>query len=89
MSRPSAPAAKPALINEILDFSKCEAGKLKLESLPLDVRRTVEQAVGLLAVQAAEKRLRLTYKVDPGTPKAVLGDAMRVRQVLVNLLGNA
>ncbi|SPE42694.1 putative Histidine kinase [Candidatus Sulfopaludibacter sp. SbA3] len=77
------------LINDILDFSKIEAGKLSLERLPLDVRRTVEQAVGLLAVQAAEKRLRLFYKVDSATPKTVVGDVVRLRQVLVNLLGNA
>jgi signal transduction histidine kinase/ActR/RegA family two-component response regulator len=77
------------LINDILDFSKIEAGKLKLECLPVDVRHTVEQAVGLLAVQAAEKHLRLFFKVDPSTPKTVMGDVVRLRQVLVNLLGNA
>ena len=77
------------LINDILDFSKIEAGKLRLESLPVDVRNTVEKAVGLLVVQAAEKRLRLSFTIDPSTPRTVLCDAARLRQVLVNLLGNA
>jgi signal transduction histidine kinase/ActR/RegA family two-component response regulator len=78
-----------SLINDILDFSKIEAGRLPLESAPLDVRDVVEKAVGLLAVQSAEKGLRLFLAIDPFTPRAILGDAMRLRQVLVNLLGNA
>ncbi len=77
------------LLNDILDFSKVEAGKLKMERLPLNVRLTVEQAVGLLVAQAAEKRLRLFFQVDPTTPRFVLGDIVRVRQVLINLLSNA
>jgi signal transduction histidine kinase/ActR/RegA family two-component response regulator len=77
------------LINDILDFSKISAGKLALECRPLDLRKTLEQAVGLLAIQAAEKRLRLSLAIDPSTPPAILGDVVRLRQVLVNLLGNA
>jgi signal transduction histidine kinase/ActR/RegA family two-component response regulator len=77
------------LINDILDFSKVEAGKLTIEKAPLDVRLVVEQSIGLLAVQAAEKHLRLDFHVDPSTPTFVLSDSVRVRQVLVNLLGNA
>jgi signal transduction histidine kinase/ActR/RegA family two-component response regulator len=77
------------LINDILDFSKVEAGKLTIEKAPFDVRHIVEQSVGLLAVQAAEKHLRLYFHVDPSTPAFVLGDSVRVRQVLVNLVGNA
>ena len=77
------------IINDILDFSKIEAGKLRLESVPFDVEDLAHKAVGLLTVQAAEKGLRLFCVVDPSTPRSVLGDAMRLRQILVNLLGNA
>jgi signal transduction histidine kinase len=77
------------LINDILDFSKIGAGKLALECRPLDLRNTVEQAIGLLATQAAEKHLRLAVTIDPSTPPTVLGDVVRLRQILVNLLGNA
>jgi signal transduction histidine kinase/ActR/RegA family two-component response regulator len=77
------------LINDILDFSKIEAGKLDLETEPVDLRRLVEKTVGLLAVRAAEKHLRLSFTIDPSTPAAILGDAVRLQQVLVNLLGNA
>jgi signal transduction histidine kinase/CheY-like chemotaxis protein len=78
-----------ALINDILDLSKIEAGRLELESAPVDLGRLVENAVGLLAVRAAEKHLRLAFTIDPSTPAAILSDASRLRQVLVNLLGNA
>ena len=78
-----------ALINDILDYSKIGAGKLQLESLPVDVRKLVENSIGLLAVQAAEKGLRLSFKVDSSMPRSIVGDAVRLRQILVNLLGNA
>jgi len=78
-----------SLINDILDFSKIESGRLQLECAPVDLRGVVERTVGLLAVQAAEKGLRLSFNIDPSAPNGVLGDAMRLRQVLMNLLGNA
>ena len=77
------------LINDILDFSKISAGKLSLESRRLDVRLTVERAAALLALQAAAKSLRLSVAIDPAVPDAILGDTVRLRQILVNLLGNA
>jgi PAS domain S-box-containing protein len=77
------------VINDILDFSKIESGKLELEQEKFDVRHTVEGALDLLAPQAAEKGLDLLYEVDPAVPVEVKGDATRLRQVLVNLLGNA
>jgi signal transduction histidine kinase/ActR/RegA family two-component response regulator len=77
------------LINDILDFSKISAGKLQLESLPIDLQGAAEKAVGLLAIQAAAKHLHLGCSVAPGTPAMVLGDAVRLQQILVNLLSNA
>ncbi|MDT7855273.1 response regulator [Rubrivirga sp. S365] len=77
------------LINDILDFSKIEAGHLDLEEAPFDVRQAVEDALDLVAQPAAEKGVELAYVVEDGVPGAVVGDASRVRQVLVNLLSNA
>ncbi|HYN98040.1 MAG TPA: histidine kinase dimerization/phospho-acceptor domain-containing protein, partial [Actinomycetota bacterium] len=78
-----------AIINDILDFSKIEAGKLELENQPFDVRRCVEASLELLAPKAAGKGLELLGSVDPSVPPAVAGDEMRLRQILINLLGNA
>jgi CheY-like chemotaxis protein len=77
------------LINDILDFSKIEAGQLHLETLPVDVHGMAEKVIGLLKVQAAEKQLLFFSVIDPATPKVILGDEVRLRQILVNLLGNA
>src|SRR5437773_828143 len=77
------------LINDIVEFSKVEAGKLSMESAPVDIRNLVEKTIGLLAPQAAEKHLRLWFRIDPSGPRVIVGDAMRLRQILVNLLGNA
>jgi signal transduction histidine kinase/CheY-like chemotaxis protein len=78
-----------AVINDILDFSKVEAGKLELEACDFDLRTTVEDVARLLAVQAHAKGLELTVQVDPKLPRLVKGDTVRVRQVLLNLAGNA
>jgi signal transduction histidine kinase/ligand-binding sensor domain-containing protein/CheY-like chemotaxis protein len=77
------------IINQILDLSKIEAKKLELESIPYDLRRTVEEAVELLSVQAEHKKLSLFCMVDPTIPGHVFGDPTRLRQILTNLLGNA
>ena len=77
------------IINDILDFSKIEADRLELESQPFDVRECVESALDLVASKAAEKRLDLAYLIDDGVPHALVGDVTRVRQILINLLGNA
>lgn len=77
------------LINDILDFSKIEAGRLELESQPFDLRSAVEKAADLLAPRAKEKGLRLAVTVNPRAPAAIAGDAGRLRQILINLLGNA
>jgi CheY-like chemotaxis protein len=77
------------IINDILDFSKIEAGKMELESQPFDLRGCIEETLDLLASRAFEKQLELVYEVDSQIPSQVLGDNQRLRQVLVNLLGNA
>ncbi|MBI3886245.1 MAG: CHASE domain-containing protein [Opitutae bacterium] len=77
------------IINDILDFSKIESGKLELEQAEFSLRECVEGALDLLAARAAEKRLDLLYEIADGTPGLLKGDATRLRQILVNLLGNA
>jgi len=77
------------LINDILDFSKIESGRFDVEDQPFDLVKCVEESVDLLAVRAAEKKLELSADIDPGVPRWVSGDVTRLRQVLVNLLGNA
>src|SRR2546425_11446288 len=77
------------IINDILDFSKIESGKLELEKQPFEVRTCVEDALDLLAPRAAEKQIDLAYQMDDDVPATVIGDVTRLRQILVNLLGNA
>ncbi len=78
-----------AIINDILDFSKIEAGKLELEFTEVDLREAVEDVVGLLAEQAQVKGLELAALVQADVPTGLQGDPGRVRQVLMNLVGNA
>ncbi len=77
------------IINDILDFSKIESGKIDIETHPFDLRQCLEEAVELLAPKAAEKGLDLVALVDTDVPTTVVGDVTRLRQVLVNLIGNA
>jgi PAS domain S-box-containing protein len=77
------------IINDILDFSKIEAGRLELESAPFDLRECLEGALDLLAPKAREKDLELAYLMEPQVPPGISGDVTRLRQILVNLLGNA
>ncbi|HMB89345.1 MAG TPA: response regulator, partial [Rhodothermales bacterium] len=78
-----------AIINDILDFSKIEAGQIELEEAPFSVMTCVEEALDLVATQAAEKGLEVAYLVDEKVPQTVLGDVTRLRQILLNLLSNA
>jgi two-component system, sensor histidine kinase and response regulator len=78
-----------AIINDILDFSKIEAGKLELELAPFNLRETVEDTVRSLAVRAHGQGIELACRVAPDTPETVVGDRVRLRQVLTNLVGNA
>ena len=77
------------IINEILDFSKLEAQRMELENQPLSLRYCVESAIDLISSQASSKRLELIYHVAENVPLTVSGDVTRLRQILVNLLGNA
>lgn len=77
------------VINEILDFSKIEAGKLELESVDFDLRECMESTLKTLALKADEKKLELLCDVIPDVPDMITGDAVRLRQVLTNLVGNA
>jgi len=77
------------IINDILDFSKVEAGKLDLERAPVDLRDLIQDAVRLVSVPAQAKGVPVRAVVDPGLPAHILGDAARIRQILINLGGNA
>jgi signal transduction histidine kinase/HPt (histidine-containing phosphotransfer) domain-containing protein len=77
------------IINDILDFSKIESGLLELEHHPFELHTCIEEALDLLGPKAAEKRLDLAYLVDDSIPKILVSDVTRLRQILVNLIGNA
>ena len=77
------------IINDILDFSKIESGKFEMERMEFSLRECVEGALDLMAPRAAEKHIDLLYEITDGTPTNLSGDPSRLRQVLVNLLGNA
>jgi signal transduction histidine kinase/CheY-like chemotaxis protein len=77
------------IINDILDFSKLEAGKLELELQEFDLQSLVQDIIGLLAFKAKEKGLELAASIAPGVPIRLRGDSGRLRQVLLNLVGNA
>ena len=78
-----------AIVNDILDFSKIEARRLELDHAELDLRETVGDAAKALAIRAAEKGIELACDISPDVPEWLLGDAGRLRQVLLNVLGNA
>ncbi|MFA6292180.1 MAG: response regulator [Victivallales bacterium] len=77
------------LINDILDFSKVEAGKLDFETLDFDLRTTIEEISDLLALKAQEKQLELLCMIEPEVPLMLRGDSGRLRQIILNLAGNA
>ena len=77
------------IINDILDFSKLEAGKLTLEYIPFDLRDCLDETMHLLAQSAHEKNIELSMIIGEDVPKELIGDAMRLQQILTNLIGNA
>lgn len=78
-----------ALINDLLDFSRMERENVEIEEQPFDLRTIVEESMDQVAAEAAKKNLDLAYSIDKDMPEAITGDPARLRQVLVNLLGNA
>jgi len=77
------------IINDILDFSRIEAGQMVLESASFDLAQTAQEAVNMVATEARQKSLVLAVSCSPDTPRRLIGDSGRIRQILVNLLGNA
>ncbi len=77
------------VINDILDVSKIEAGKLEIETIPFDLRGSLGEAMKALGVRADQKGLELIYDVQPDVPDSLLGDPGRIRQIVTNLVGNA
>ncbi len=77
------------IINDILDISKIEGGMMDMEHLPFSLQRCIEESIGLGAENAAKKGIEMEYRIEPDIPDVVLGDYARLRQVLVNLIGNA
>lgn len=78
-----------AIINDILDFSKIEAGKLELESNPFSLHQLIDETIQMLLPVAEQKKLRLSYSINKTVPENLIGDKTRLRQVLINLIGNA
>jgi CheY-like chemotaxis protein len=78
-----------ALLNDILDLSKIEAGKMLLEKIPFEARAVVEDCVKSQAAKAIQKKIDLRFETDPGVQPSLLGDPLRVRQIVANLLSNA
>jgi|GEM_PF-1372393 len=77
------------LINDILDFSKIESNHMDLESVPFNLRRNLEETLDTVAQPARDKFLDLALEIDPSVPAAIVGDSVRIRQVITNLVGNA
>lgn len=78
-----------SLIDEVLDFSKIEAGRVELHAAPFDIAEAMQSVIELLAPRAREKGLTLGWYADPSLPRTIVGDGMRIRQILMNLVGNA
>jgi two-component system, sensor histidine kinase and response regulator len=78
-----------AIINDILDFTKIESGKIELENLEFDLRGVIESAAELISLKAQQKGLEFVLDIDPGLPERLMGDPGRLRQVINNLWGNA
>jgi PAS domain S-box-containing protein len=77
------------IINDILDYSKIEVGRLEIERQPFDLRRCIEESLDLLSSDSSDKNINLAYFIDDSVPASLFGDMTRVRQILVNLLSNS
>jgi signal transduction histidine kinase/DNA-binding response OmpR family regulator len=77
------------IINDILDFSKIEAGKLLIDEVPFNLSELIEESVDIMSIKAEEKGLEMVCSIDPGLPSLVIGDPLRIKQILTNLMSNA
>jgi PAS domain S-box-containing protein len=77
------------LVNDILDFSKIESGKVELERHPFDLKQMIEEVLDLLSLSINEKNLEVIFKLDAAVPGQIVGDVTRLRQILINIIGNA
>ncbi|MEC0275415.1 GAF domain-containing protein [Peribacillus frigoritolerans] len=77
------------MVNHILDYSKIESGKMKLNIQPFDIHFCIKKVIGLFSAEVEHKELVLTYEIDPEIPDILIGDDHKIRQILVNLVGNA
>ena len=77
------------IINDILDFSKIESGKLDLEQTPFSIQSCIEDVFDLFGLRAREKQLDLLYEIEADTQQGIIGDVVRTKQVLINLVSNA
>ncbi len=77
------------LINDILDISKIEAGRLDIESIPFDIRQVMYETISILELAAIKKHINLEIRIDPNIPDSLLGDGLRLRQIILNFLTNA
>ncbi|AMO67615.1 response regulator [Zhongshania aliphaticivorans] len=77
------------IINDILDFSKIEAGKLLLEKRPFSIDEILKDIAVILSMNISDKNVEILFNIDPAVPKTVLGDSLRIKQILINLAGNA
>jgi len=77
------------IINDILDFSKIENGKLEIESVPIDLKSIIREVVEMMMFSINYKNVILYHKIDPNIPEFVIGDSLRIKQVLINLVSNA
>lgn len=77
------------VINDILDYSKIEAGMMKLEKTPIDIRKVIGEVAGLYRISALDKGLKMEFSIESGVPAKLIGDAFRLRQITSNLIGNA
>jgi signal transduction histidine kinase len=77
------------LVNDILDLSRIEAGRLHIEEISFDLHHLCEEVIDILALKASHQGIRLLFRFALGTPRSIIGDPTRIRQILVNLVGNA
>ena len=77
------------LINDILDFSKIEAGKIKLDPTPISLDEIISNSIEMVSPEFKKKSLDVSYRIAPGVPSRVLVDILRLKQILLNLMGNA